>query len=197
MATQPNRLMTVEEYLAFEETSLERHEFLNGEIFAMAGASLEHGLIASNVLTEMSLQLRNSDCRVRGADTRLRTSPSAFSYSDVVISCKPEEVDGNTLLNPLLVVEVLSKSTEDYDRGAKFERYRQIPSFREYLIIAQHRIYVEHHVRSGSPDQSIWTMREFKSADDVITLSSVDVQLPCSAIYANVEFQTQPISSLG
>lgn len=189
MATQPKHFTTVEEYLAAEETALDRHEYLNGEVFAMAGASPRHSLIAVNLGSEFNTQLRNSDCRVRNGDMRLRTSPTGlYSYADVVISCKPEKFDGDTLLNPVVIIEVLSKSTGDYDRGEKFERYRQIPSFREYLIAAQDRIYVEHHVRTGAPDEPVWTMREFTSSEDVINFQSVPVQLRCSAIYADIDF---------
>src|SRR5438309_11057765 len=125
MATQPKHLMTVEEYLAVEETSLERHEYLNGEVFAMAGATPRHGQIAVNILIELGLQLRNSNCRVRNVDTRLATSPlGLYSYADVVIACKPEQFDNDTLLNPVVIIEVLSPSTGDYDRGATFELYR-------------------------------------------------------------------------
>jgi Uma2 family endonuclease len=191
MATQPKHLVTVEEYLAAEETSLDRHEYLDGQIFAMAGASPRHGQIAVNMLIELGLRLRDSACRIRSVDTRVLTSRSGlYSYADVIISCKPEKFDRNTLLNPVVIIEVLSGSTGDYDRGAKFERYRQISSFREYLIVAQDRVYVEHHVRAGSPGESVWTMREFTSLADVINFESVGVPLPCSAIYADVDFET-------
>ena len=191
MATQPKHFVTVEEYLAAEEASLDRHEYLDGEVFAMSGASPRHGQIAVNILVELGLQLRNSNCRVRNVDTRLATSPSGlYSYADVLIACKPEKFQSDTLLNPVVIVEVLSPSTGNYDRGAKFERYRQIPSFREYLIVAQDRVYVEHHVRAGAPGQSVWTMREFTSSDDVINFQSVGVQLPCSTIYSDLDFQS-------
>jgi len=191
MATQPKHFVTVEEYLAAEETSLDRHEYLDGEVFGMSGASPRQGQIAVNILVELGLQLRNSNCRVRNVDTRLATSPSGlYSYADVVIACNPEKFQSDTLLNPVVIVEVLSPSTGDYDRGAKFERYRQIPSFREYLIVAQDRVYVEHHVRTGAPGQSVWTMREFTSSDDVINFQSVGVRLPCSLIYSDVDFQS-------
>jgi Uma2 family endonuclease len=191
MATQPKHFTSVDEYLAAEETSLERHEYLNGEVFATAGASLRHELIALNLASEIRAQLKGTECRVRGSGTRLRTSPTGlYSYADVVISWKPEQAETNTLLNPTVIVEVLSKSTGDYDRGAKFERYRQIPSFREYLIVAQDRVYIEHHVRTGVPGGSVWTMREFTSPEDVLDLQSVSVQLPCSAVYTDVDFET-------
>ena len=192
MATQPKHLISVEEYLEQEEAALDRHEYLDGEIFAMAGTTLAHGLIASNITAEISLQLRNTECRVRGSDTRLRTSPTGlYSYPDAVISCRPELSEGTTLLNPIVIVEVLSDSTEDYDRGKKFERYRQISSFREYVVVAQDRLYVEHHVRQESSGQSAWIMRQLTAVDSVISLDSISVSLPLAAIYANVELQLQ------
>src|SRR5689334_1331190 len=173
MASQPKHFVTVEQYLAGEETSLDRHEYLAGEVFDMAGASPRHGQIAVNILVELGSQLRNSNCRVRNVDTRLATAPAGLcSYADVVVSCKPEKLDHDTLLNPAVIIEVLSPSTGDYDRGAKFERYRQIPSFREYLVVAQDRVYVEHHVRTRGPEESVWTMREYTSSDGVINLQS-------------------------
>jgi Uma2 family endonuclease len=191
MVTQSKHSTTVEEYLEAEETALDRHEYLDGEVFAMAGASPRHGQIAVNILLEIGLQLRGSPCRVRNVDTRVATSSSGlYSYADVVVTCKPEKFDGDTLLNPVIIIEVLSPSTGDYDRGAKFERYRQISSFREYLIVAQDRVYVEHHLRTGAPGEWVWTMREFTAPDDVIAFRAADIQLPCSAIYADVELES-------
>ena len=192
MATQPKGFITVEEYLAAEETALDRHEYLEGEVFAMSGASPRHSPISTNLVAEIRLQSKSTECRVRSGDMRLRTSPTGlYSYADVVISCKPEKFDRGTLLNPVVIIEVLSQSTGDYDRGAKFERYRQVPSFREYLVVAQDRVYVEHHVRTGPPGESVWTMREFTSSGDVIHFQSVGVQLSCSAIYTDVDFQAE------
>ncbi len=192
MASQPKHSVTVEEYLAAEAASLDRHEYLDGEVFAMAGASPRHSLISVNLSSALNLQLADSNCNVRNGDMRLRTSPAGlYSYADVVISCAPEKFDGDTLLNPVVIIEVLSQSTGNYDRSLKFERYRQIPSFREYLVVAQDRVYIEHHVRSDSSGQTSWTLREFTSGDDVISLESVPVKLPCSAIYAKVDFASR------
>jgi Uma2 family endonuclease len=192
MSTQPKHLVTVEEYLAAEAASVQRHEYLDGEVFAMAGASPRHSVISVNLSSALNAQLRDSNSNVRNGDMRLRTSPTGlYSYADVVISCAPERFDRDTLLNPIVIIEVLSETTGNYDRSLKFERYRQIPSFREYLVVAQDRVYVEHHVRSDSSEKIAWTMREFTSLEDVISLESVGANLPCSAIYAEVNFQIE------
>ena len=192
MSSQPKHFTTVEEYLAAETDSVDRHEYIDGEVFAMAGASLRHILISVNLSSALNLQLADSNCNVRNGDMRLRTSPvGLYSYADVVISCAPERFDGDTLLNSVVIIEVLSQSTGNCDRSLKFERYRQIPSFREYLVVAQDRVYVEHHVRSDTSGQTAWTLREFTSLTDVISLESISARLPCSAIYAKVNFQIE------
>lgn len=188
MVAQANPFVSVDEYLECEANSLERHEYLNGAISVMDGSTLEHSAIATNVIAALGLQLADTDCIVRGTDARLRTSPSGlYSYADAVVSCGQEQSEKNTLLNPVLIVEVLSEGTENYDRGQKFELYRQINSFREYLVIAQDRVYVEHHRRDESI-QTQWTMRVFTGRDDVISLSAVPAQLRMVDIYRKVAF---------
>ncbi|MFL6415486.1 MAG: Uma2 family endonuclease [Bryobacteraceae bacterium] len=183
MATQANPFVSVDEYLEREANSLERHEYLNGEIFMMAGGTLDHSAIALNVAAALIVQLADTDCIVRGSDARVRTSPTGlYSYADAVVSCGQEQSDKNTLLNPIVIVEILSEGTESYDRGKKFEFYRQIESFREYLVIAQDRVYVEHHRRDTSiPTQ--WTMRVFAGRADVIALTAVPANLRMEEIY--------------
>ena len=195
MATQPRHFITVEEFLEAEERAPERHEYLDGQIFTIPGASANHSLISANILTQVGRQLLNTSCRARGADMMIRTSPlGLYSYADVVVSCLPEQLDKNTLLNPVVIVEVLSASTQDYDRGGKFQRYRAIPSFREYLIVAQDRIYVEHHIREGSDENLIWTMRERTRPEDVISIAAVNATFPLSAVYAGVSFDKEPVT---
>ncbi len=188
MATQPKHFITREEYFEQERTALDRHEYFNGETFAMAGGTPAHSTIISNVSGELYNQLRKSDCTLRNGDMRIRTSPAGlYSYADAVVSCADEQFENDTLLNPVVIVEVLSESTKDYDRGAKFEQYRQIPSFREYLIVAQDRPYVEHH-RREEVGGKIWTMREHTSLEDVITLGTINVKLRLADIYAKIPF---------
>jgi Uma2 family endonuclease len=189
MASQASPYISVDEYLKREANSLDRHEYLNGEIFLMAGGTLEHSTIASNVIIALGSQLAATDCIVRGSDARLRTSPTGlYSYADAVVSCGEEQSEKNTLLNPALIVEVLSEGTESYDRGEKFELYRQIQSFCEYLVIAQDRVYVEHHWRDASLSTQ-WTMRVFTGQEDVIQLSAVPAALRISEIFRKVSIR--------
>jgi Uma2 family endonuclease len=179
VATQANHFITLEEYLMLEQLAEERHEYYNGEMFAMAGGSPEHADIAANLVREIGNKLKKG-CRVRGSDMGIKTPTGLHTYADAVISCDPQQYDHNFLVNPLVIFEVLSDSTEARDRGKKFETYRTIPSFCEYFLIAQDRMYVERYLRSSRD----WTMREFK-ADDLL-IETVNLTLPLSLIYANV-----------
>ena len=187
MASNPKQGITIEQYLALEANSaLDRHEYLNGEVILMAGGTPAHSALSTRVASLLDRQLADSDCTVRGSDMSIRTAPNGlYSYADVVVSCAGEQFDGNILLNPVLIVEVLSDSTESYDRGKKFEFYRQIQSFSEYVVVAQDRVYVEHHVRDGV-HLATWTMQVFTDRDDVIELSSVTATLQLRNIYSKV-----------
>ncbi len=183
MATHPQHNFTVEQYLEREEQALDRHEYFNGEIFAMAGGTDEHADVCSNIIGELRYRLKGSACRVRGSDMRVRTHPSGlYSYADAVVCCAGAKSDRNTLLNPVVIVEVQSPSTRDWDRGGKFEEYRRIDSFKEYLIVAQDRRYIEHHVRGDN----FWTMREYMKPGADIPLDSINVSLPLDEIYAGI-----------
>ncbi len=194
MATQPKHFITLEEYFQQERTALERHEYFDGEVFAMAGGTAAHSIISANLLIEVGSQLRNSNCITYNSDMRIRTAPSGlYSYADAVVSCGEAQMEEDTLLNPVVIVEILSKSTESYDRGKKFELYRHIPSFREYLIVAQDRVYVEHHARE-SVGGKIWTMREHTNLEDVVVLQTINVRLRLPDIYTNVSFSNSSSS---
>ena len=191
MATQPQQFVTLEEYFEQERTALDRHEYLNGEVFAMAGGSAAHSIIITNVLSELHRQLRERDCTVYDGNMRIRTAPTGlYSYADAVVSCGSAQVEQDTLLNPVVIAEVLSKSTEGYDWGVKFEMYRQIASFREYLIVAQDRVYVEHHARENG-NHKVWTMREYTNLKDVVNLETIPVKLRLPDIYAKVSFPVE------
>ena len=190
MATQPKPFVTLEEYFEQERTAQDRHEYLNRELFAMAAGTTAHAIITLNVGGELRERLKSRDCTAYNGEMRIRTAPAGlYSYADAVVSCGEAQVENDTLLNPVVIVEVLSKSTASYDRGVKFELYRQIPSFREYLIVAQDRPYVEHHVRENAGSR-VWIMREYTDLEDVITLGTIDVRLPLTDIYAKVRFST-------
>ncbi|MEK6288958.1 MAG: Uma2 family endonuclease [Acidobacteriota bacterium] len=189
MASNPKTRYTPEEYLALERSSETKHEYFNGEIFAMGGASPQHVGIVTNLVVELGSQLKQGSCRVFSADLRVNVDPTGlYTYPDVVVVCEPPEFSDqqkDTLLNPVLIIEVLSDSTKDYDRGGKFEQYRTIESFAEYLLIAQDRPHVEHYVRQL--DRS-WVLYETNSLDDTIRLKSVPCSLPLSEIYDKIDF---------
>ncbi|MDQ2710844.1 MAG: Uma2 family endonuclease [Acidobacteriota bacterium] len=185
MATQAQRI-SVAEYLEREAKSLERHEYLNGEVFLMAGGSPDHAAISTHISTSLDTQLANTDCNVRGSDMGIRTNKDGlYFYADVVVSCGKEQFEGNILLNPVLIVKVLSENTDSYDRGKKFELYREIESFTEYLIVAQDRVYIEHWIRDERLS-SKWTMRVFKDRSDSINLQAVPAIMSLTDVYRKV-----------
>jgi Uma2 family endonuclease len=182
-------MFTVSEYLEMDRRSSDKQEFAFGEIFAMTGASARHVEIVGNIARELGNQFRHRPCRVYAADLRLCVDAEhRYTYPDVVAVCsQPQFLDDtlDTLLNPELIVEVLSASTRNYDRGDKFEQYRGIPSFREYLLVAQERVHVERH--SKQPDGT-WSLWETNSISDAVRLESVGVTLSVSEIYFKIDF---------
>jgi Uma2 family endonuclease len=191
MVANEKKRWTVEEYLAFERTSQERHEFLAGEIFLMTGASRQHNLIGTNTVRVLGNQLRNQPCELYANDMRVKVSPTGlYTYPDVVIACgKPqfEDREIDTLLNPTVVIEILSRSTKDYDRAGKFAHYRTLTSFQEYLLIAQDSIHVEHYLRNTD---NTWLLSETNQADATIELKSVGCTLLVADLYEKVTFET-------
>ena len=185
--------LTPEEYIAFErqflpDSEIIRHEYLNGELIAMSGASREHNLITINVSTALHTRLRDSSCETYANDMRV-SSPATISYfyPDVVVVCeKPRFEDDvfDTLLNPLILVEVLSPSTEAFDRGEKFTHYRQLASLQEYVLVAQDKILVEHYHRQ----EKQWILTDFQTRDAVLGLPSLQCELPLQDIYERVTF---------
>ena len=197
-------LYTAEEYLIFERASKEKHEFVNGRIYrwgedphrqgpqAMSGGSEAHSLIAANVIIALGRTPRPRGCRVYTSDMRVRVGEAdGYAYPDASALCgRPVLADErrDTLLNPSLVVEVLSASTEAHDRGEKFESYGRVPSLREYLLIAQDRVHAELRVRDGAQ----WRLSYYDDIVDVIALPSLDAVLPLQDVYADVEFSERP-----
>jgi Uma2 family endonuclease len=188
MSSQPKKILSPEEYLALERASDHRSEFLNGEVFAMAGASPRHALIVSNLVRELSLGLRDRPCAVFASDLRLRVTPTGlYTYPDVMVACgdlKFADDHHDTLLNPSLVVEVLSPSTQDWDRGGKFAHYRTLDSVSDYLLVYQDRPHVELFARQG---EGQWLFSELDRGDDAVKLRSLGLSLELAEIYAKVE----------
>jgi Uma2 family endonuclease len=190
MAANPERRYTLEEYFELERKSEERFEFWHGEIFCMSGVSPEHDQIESNLNFHLRTKLSGRSCRVFLAIMRIKV-PSAppYRYADLSGLCaapKFEEIGGvGALTNPSLIVEILSDSTEAYDRGDKFTHYKSIPTFGEYLLVAQHRPHVTQLVRQ--PDGS-WVYNDFNDLSDSLSLSSLGCELSLNEIYQNVSF---------
>ncbi len=179
-------LFTPEEYLTSERKATLKSEYLNGEILAMSGASLAHTRITADIVTELNNQLRDGECEVISNDMRVKTGPKgAYFYPDVVVFCGEPEVEDNvfdTLLNPILVIEVLSPSTEVYDRGEKFRHYQELTSLREYVLVSQDRVRVEQYRLAKKQ----WGQTEFRAPEDVLPLASIGCELPLRDIYRRV-----------
>lgn len=191
--TQPATIhrYTVDEYLRRERNSLEKHEFDDGEILAMAGATRVHVLITTNTLVALHTRLRGKPCVPYGSDLRIRLSGRPkYVYPDISVICgqpqaDPDDSRGESFLNPRLIVEVLSPSTEQYDRKAKFDRYRQVESLREYVLVSQDTSRIETFARQ--PDGT-WAFDVAVGIEAVAKLRSIQVDLPLSEVYAGVEF---------
>lgn len=189
MSSVPKVLLTPEEYLARERKAEFRSEYYRGETFAMAGASWEHTLIKDNLSHTLRIALGESSCRVVTSDLRVKVSATGlYTYPDVLIVCdEPRFEDGmfDTLLNPRVIMEVLSEFTAGYDRGDKFKHYRQITSLQEYVLVAQDEAYLERHVRQPNGG---WLMSEFQGLERTLELTSVPVKIEFADIYRGVEF---------
>ena len=187
MSSQRKTLLTPEEYLAVERGSEAKSEYLAGEVFAMVGASRRHNLITSNIIRVLGNQLLDRPCNVYPSDMRVKVSAiGKYTYPDVVVACEEEAFDDaeqDTLLNPLVIVEVLSESTEAYDRGKKFEHYQYIESLTDYLLVSQDPYRVEHYVRQGGRD---WKYSEYHAAEDVLKIGVIGCELTLKDVYAKV-----------
>ena len=200
MTALPKRKYTLEEYIELDKNSEERYEYFDGEVVCMSGGSIEHSTIAINVAGTLREGLKGRPCRVLSSDVRLKV-PKAFPYRypDVVVVCGQllvEKIQGQVMLvNPLLIVEVLSPSTEAYDRGRKFTAYQSIESFQEYLLVAQDRPYVTRYVRQTDGQ---WLRSDVEGLDRAVKLESLDIALPLREIYLLVDFpppesETSPV----
>jgi Uma2 family endonuclease len=190
MSVQPKPRLTFEQWLEGERASLEgRSEYVDGEVFAMTGASLEHNTIVANIVGELRAQMKGRPCQVYANDMKvLIRAAGAGKYPDLVALCgEPQLLDGrrDVLLNPSLIVEVLSESTEAYDRGGKFALYRQIPSLKEYLLVTQGRVQVELFTRG---EDGRWTLSDYSALSDRVPLASVDATLALTEVYDKVDF---------
>ncbi|MEP7012390.1 MAG: Uma2 family endonuclease [Acidobacteriota bacterium] len=191
MLPEPKPHLTPEDYLALDRAAEERSEYLDGEMFAMSGGSREHALIAANLIRELSSQLRERLCETYGSDMRVWVEASGlYTYPDLSVVCAEPLFgpDGrrDILRNPTLLIEVLSPSSEAYDRGKKFEHYRAIPSFREYLLVSQESPLIDRFLRQES---GIWLYSTARGLEAEVELSSIGARLALSEVYAKISFE--------
>ncbi len=183
---------TPAEYLALEEVAATKSEYINGRIYAMVGASFPHIVITGNTFREIGNRLETSDCEAYTSDMRVKIGASgSYVYPDITISCGEQQFDSTgsaTLLNPTVIIEVLSPSTEAFDRGDKFAHYRLIPSLQEYVLISQHRVCVELFSRDIARGETVWSYSALEDLEAVLHLASIGCYLPLRAIYRKVEF---------
>lgn len=187
LASQPSPRITPAEYLEAERKAEYKSEYHDGHVFAMTGASMAHNLIVTNLILSLASQLRTRACHVYPSDMRVRVEASGlYTYPDVSVVCgKPEFEDGHldTLLNPALLVEVLSPSTEDYVRGRKAEHYRRLESLREYLLVSQEGPLVERYRRQGERE---WLLTEFRGLEETVELASIGCEVALREVYEKV-----------
>jgi len=183
-------LVSPEEYLRRERQAEYKSEYLNGEIFAMSGASREHNLITTNIGAELNRQLRGKPCEAYISDMRVKVRQNGlYTYPDVVVVCDEPEFEDqevDTLLNPTVLIEVLSRSTERYDRIAKTSYYRTIDSLTEHLLVAQEEIRLEQYVKQADGQ---WLLSEYLTLDAVVDLPSIECTLKLSDVYDRITFE--------
>jgi Uma2 family endonuclease len=191
MVTQTKARYTPEEYLALERKAEYKSEYLTGEIFAMSGASEQHNLIVTNLVGELRAQLKGRPCKTYPSDMRLKVALTGlYTYPDVMVVCGQTLFDDeqqDTLLNPSVIAEVLSKSTEGYDRGEKFAHYRKLESLTDYLLVSRTKHHVEHYVRQ--PDNQ-WLLSEAEGLENAVPISSINCVLSLAEVYDKVEIAT-------
>lgn len=191
MLPQEKQKMTPEDYLEFEKNSELRHEYFDGEIFTMVGARKNHNRVNSNVSRMLGNQLLNRSCDVFISDMRVKIPEiEKYTYPDIVVACDKvefaeEELD--SLLNPVVIIEILSDTTESYDRGLKFTHYRLIESLQEYILISQYHCQVEKFKRDNDK-QGIWFYSSVEDINSSIKIDSINCELALSEVYHRVEF---------
>lgn len=186
--TAAQAFLSPEEYLARERKALTKSEYRSGQVYALPGASRKHNIIAVHVSGELYIQLKERSCEIYTNDMRVKVSSAGlYTYPDVVVVCEEpqfEDTHFDTLLNPTVLIEVLSPSTAAYDRGEKFASYQKLDSLCEYVLISQDKVRVEYYLRQ----KQTWDLTEFHSLSDIFRLVSIACELSLQAIYAKVQF---------
>ena len=198
MSTQPSRQYTLEEYFALELASEGKYEYFDGEVFATSGASPAHERVVANLIISLGNRLRGRGCHLFPSNLRVKVpSQPPYRYPDMTALChqpRYENIGGlDALTNPSLIVEVLSDSTEAYDRGDKFTHYKSIESFAEYLLIAQHRPHATHYFKA---DDGAWKYEEVNGLEESLKLETLDCWLELRDLYEGVEFPPLPLPPL-
>jgi len=179
---------TIEEYLQMEEASKQKHEYYQAEIFAMSGAGVEHNIIAGNIFSEAKQRMKGKSCRPFNSDQRIHIPHnSLFTYPDISIVCGQIvtlDADNWNILNPTVIIEVLSPSTKNYDRGGKFKLYRGIPTLKEYILVDSESISIEVFCINSSGH---WELAEYKDSGDSLVISSVQLSIPVVEIYEGTQ----------
>jgi Uma2 family endonuclease len=188
VATQPVTKLTEEEYLARERAAEYKSEYFDGEMFAMSGASMQHGRLERNLIAEITVALRGGPCEAFTSNLRVRVSGRLYTYPDVSVVCGEPllaDKEHDVLLNPTAIFEILSPSTEKYDRGLKLQHYRTIATLQDYILVDQDQIRIEQYTRQ---DANVWTLRDYQRLEDELPLASIGISLPLARIYDRVEF---------
>ncbi|QTA92153.1 Uma2 family endonuclease [Desulfonema magnum] len=189
MLQPEKKMISPEEYFKMEQTSEYKSEYYQGDIFAMSGASVNHNLIVSDVITALNTALRGSDCVVFPSDIKVQADElQHYTYPDISVVCGDIEFiadHDDIIVNPVVIVEVLSESTADYDRGSKFKAYRKISSLRNYILIDQYGYSVENFFKNK---EDKWELEEFENLNEVVKIKSVGVELSLENIYYHVHF---------
>ncbi|MBK8626855.1 MAG: Uma2 family endonuclease [Saprospiraceae bacterium] len=192
MGLPEKQYISAEQYLETERIALEKHEYYQGEIFAMSGASFRHNQIFKNTYIKLGMKLAGKPCQPYGSDLRIHIpSNTLYTYPDISIICgKPEMTDTikDTITNPSVIIEILSKSTYDYDKGQKFTLYRDIESLKEYILIDSISVRVEHYSKN---EDGSWTLKDYRTIDDKVIIETIASDLLLSDIYADV-FEGEP-----
>ncbi|MCD6012362.1 MAG: Uma2 family endonuclease [Flavipsychrobacter sp.] len=181
------RKYTIEEYLEMENAATEKHEYYQGEIFAMSGAKLQHNDIAGNLYANLWNKLKGKPCKPYNSDQRIHIEKnSLFTYPDISIVCGQRNTlndDQYNVLNPTMIIEVLSPSTKTYDRGDKFKLYRDIPTLKEYVLVDSGSYSIEDFYIN---EQGNWELNEYKNLSDTLVFNSIGISLPLNDIYDGV-----------
>lgn len=193
-ATEQNRRYTLDEYFEIEENTEYRNEYYKGYIYAMAGGTPNHALIINNVSTTLKNLLKGSGCKTYSSELKLYIeAEDLVTYPDKMVICGPlkmVEKRNDAVTNPITIVEVLSKSTQNYDKIGKFEMYQKLESLQEYILVDQYRILVHYYHRTG-PDE--WKLHTYRQLEDVLELETLKIKVPLAEIYDEVEFKPESL----